>query len=140
MSDLEHITAEDIEVELELSAPYPVCYFLLFEGRTIGVLYWDDLTFESIGPMPGRTRGDPDPYGGWAPDDELGWAFFLSESPDTHDGLDRDVRLSKEVAIADARERVAKHVRETGREGLVAFEDLPWERRPWKMLPYPEQE
>jgi hypothetical protein len=65
-----------------------------------------------------------DPYGGWAADDELGWTFFLAESPGSCDGLDRDVRLSEEVAIAEARERVATRVREIRREGLVGFEDL----------------
>jgi hypothetical protein len=75
--------------------------------------------------MPGRSLDHPDPYGGWAADDELGWTFFQAKCPRSHDGLDRDPRISEEVAIAEARERVAQHIRETGREGLVGFEDLP---------------
>jgi hypothetical protein len=67
MSDLSHITAADIEAELEPSAPYPICYFLLFEDKVIGVLYWDDLTHEFLGPMPGRFLTTPTPMAAGPP-------------------------------------------------------------------------
>ena len=61
MSDLAHVTAEDIEAEREPTTPFDICYFLLFENRVVGVLYWDDQTHESVGASPGATPQRPRP-------------------------------------------------------------------------------
>ena len=49
MSELAHIA--DHVVGLQRGEAPSVCYFLLFEDKAIGVLYWDSHTMADIGPV-----------------------------------------------------------------------------------------
>jgi len=120
--ELHDIATSEIVVEPVLNGPYGPCFYLLCESKVLAVVYWDDDSDLTVAEEEGLEL----PWG---------WCMFLAARVADRESLASGASpTSAEVALAEARERVAASARSHTREGLVGLEDLSPKRLPWRVL------